>query len=283
MNRTTLWIGLALASLGATLAAPSTRTFSLEKPFAANLPLRANGRETVYLHLAPGAQQLEVRVRGHTQRVDALVPNPDEIPHGGEVLTGDWNFDGYTDIAVPTDSGYGGVNYFYDLYTFVPSKSRFVPLEFPGGDQLCNPELRAQTRTIETDCKSGPKYESQDFRFIKGRPYTYRSAEMVILNDFDSDQYLVYAVSTFNPTGKLVRSSISDDPHREEAPLRYVPVPRADLYDAPREDARTDRYIVRGDAVRILEVLETDSGQWLKIAYRSRKLGRILKWVSFAH
>ncbi len=279
MNLKPVWIALAL--MGATLAAPSPRAFSLEKPFAANVPLTTKGREQIYLHLAPSAKQLEVRVRGHTQRMDVLSPEPGgfDAPRA-PVLAEDWNFDGFTDIAVPTQSGYGGVNYFYDLYVFQPSKSRFAPVEFPNGGQLCNPRLGTQTRTVETDCKDGPKWYAQDFRFNRGRSYTYRSADMFLLNGFDADQFLVYAVSVFNANGKLLRSSISDDPHLEHPPLRYVPDARADLYDAPRADAKTARYIVRGDAIRILDALETDhSGQWLKIAYQSRKLGRIIQWV----
>ncbi len=280
MNFKPVWIVFAL--IGATLAAPSPRSFSLEKPFTASAPLTAHGRETVYLHLAPGAKQLEVRVRGRTQRMDAFVPEPDwMVGPGVSVLVADWNFDGFADLAVPVTDGYGGVNYFYDLYVFAPSRSRFEVMSFPNGGQLCNPELRTDTRTIETDCKSGPKWYAEDFRFSRGRPYTYRSAEMVLLDGFASDQFLVYAISTFNPNKKLVRSSISDDPHLERAPLRYIPDARATLYDAPRQDAATRNYIVRGDAIRILDVLETDSGQWLKIAYQSRKLGRIIKWVSF--
>ena len=277
MNRKTIWIALGIATLGLTLAAPTPRAFSLEKPFAASVPLTANGRETVYLHLAPDAKRLEVRARGQTQSLELTTMEDTER---GSVLVDDFNFDGYADIAIPDGIGYGGVNYFYVLYAFQPQTNQFAALDFPGGSELCNPELRAATRTIETDCKSGPKYDFTDYRFLNGKPYTYRSAEMVILDGFNTDQYLVYNVSVFNPNGKRSRSSISDDPRREEAPLRYIPVDRAYLYDDPREDAKTSRYIIRNDAVRILEVRDVDGQQWLRIAYQSRTLGRIIKWIS---
>ncbi len=274
MNFKPVWMMFAL--IGATLAAPSPRSFSLEKPFTANINLTS--RETVRLRLDLDKKQLEVRVRGETQRLGITTIDDTER---GSVLVNDFNFDGFADIAIPDGIGYGGVNYFYVLYTFRPSSHRFERLEFPGDTELCNPELRAQTRTIETDCKSGPKYEFADYRFAHGHPYLYRSAEMVILDGFDTDQYLVYAVRVFAPNGQRLQSSISDDPRLETAPLRYVPVDRAYLYDSPREDARTDRYIVRNDAVRVLDVRDVDGQQWLRIAYQSRKLGRIIKWVSF--
>jgi hypothetical protein len=278
MNHKPVWIALAGISLGITVAAPAPSSFSLEKPFTANINLTK--RETAQLHLDLDKKQLEVRVRGKTQRLEITTMDDTER---GSVLVNDFNFDGYADIAIPDGIGYGGVNYFYVLYTFQPSSNHFVPVNFPGdsGGTLCNPELRVATRTIETDCKNGPRYDYTDYRFLNGKPYIYRSAAMVILDAFDTDHYLVYAVSVFNTNGKPLRSSISDDPRLETAPLRYVPVDRAYLYTIPREDARTDRYIVRNDAVRVLDVRDLDGQQWLRIAYQSRTLGRIIRWVSF--
>ena len=265
---------IAITALSIGIAAPTS--FSLEGPFTATVPLNAQRSERVNLRFAPNATQLEVRVRGRVQRLE-LTKLGDNTK--GDVLVSDFNFDGWADIAVPSGIGYGGVNYFYNLYTFQPSGSRFAPLEFPNDTGLCNPVLRATTRTIETDCKNGPRYYYTDFRFTGGKPYIYRSAEMVLLNAFGSDQYLVYRIDTFNPSAQLLRSKISDDPHRETAPLRYLPMTRAWLYTTPKASAITASYIVRNDPIRILEVLDGEAGQWVKIAYQSRTLGRIVRWI----
>ena len=268
---------IAVTAVAVGIAAPTPPAlFSLEQPFAVHVPLTARGSERVYIRFAPNTTQLEVRVRGHVQRLE-LATLGDSTK--GDVLVSDFNFDDWTDIAVPSGIGYGGVNYFYNLYTFQTSKSKFVPLEFPGEAGLCNPVIRVATRTIETDCKSGPKNYATDFRFARGKPYIYRSGEMVLLNAFDENNYLVYAVTTFNSSGKSLRSSISDDPHSQVAPLRYLPVSKAMLYSAPRENAITASYIVRSDAIRILSVFDGEAGQWLRIAYQSRKLGRIVRWI----
>ena len=268
---------IAVTAMAVGIAAPTPPAlFSLEQPFAVHVPLTARGSERVYVRFAPSTTQLEVRVRGHVERLE-LATLGDSTK--GYVVVSDFNFDGWTDIAVPNSIGYGGVNYFYDLYTFQTSKSKFVPLEFPGEAGLCNPVIGRATRTLETSCKSGPRYYYTDYRFARDKPYVHRSAEMVVLNAFDSDQYLVYAVTTFNSSGKSLRSSISDDPHSEVAPLRYLPVPKAMLYSAPRASAITRNYIVRNDAIRILSVFDGEAGQWLRIAYQSRKLGRIVRWI----
>ena len=268
---------MIVTALVAAVAAPTPPAlFSLEQPFAGTVPLTARGSERVDLRFAPNTTQLEVKVRGKVQQLE-LTTLGDNMK--GYVSVSDFNFDGWADIAVPSGVGYSGVNYFYNLYTFQPSQSRFVLLEFPGDAGLCNPIIQIATRTIETNCKSVPRYYATDYRFARGKPYIYRSAEMVVLNVFNSDQYLVYAVSTFDSSGKLLRSSISDDPHREVAPLRYLPVPKAVLYSAPRANAITVNYIVRGDAIRILSVFDGEAGQWVKIAYQSRKLGRIVRWI----
>jgi hypothetical protein len=269
-------LALALALAGWTVGFAAPKAFSLEQPFAATVPLQSWGTQRVAVRFAANATHLEVRVRNHVQRLE-LTTLDDTMK--GAVLVGDFNFDGWADIAVPDGIGYGGVNYFYVLYAFQPSQSRFVRLEFPGEAGLCNPVLRTATRTIETDCKSGPKYNFTDYRFARGKPYIYHSAEMVVLNGFDSDQYLIYSVSTFNLNGSRLSSSISDEPRRQVAPLRYLPIPKAPLYSAPRASAITANSIVRGDAIRILNVIDGADGQWLKIAYQSRKLGRIVRWI----
>ncbi len=258
-----------------TIGSAAPTSFSLEGPFAAQVPLSTRGTERVFIRFNPSSPQLEVRVRGQTQRL-GLTTLEDTMK--GDVLVSDFNFDGYADIAVPSGIGYGGVNYFYDLYTFQTSQSKFVPLRFPSDTGLCNPVIRPATRTIEMDCKSGPWYYSTDYRFSRGKPYIYRTGEMVLLNAFDENA-LVYAVSIYNPSGLALRSSISDDPHREVAPLRYLPLPKAMLYSAPRASAITASYIVRGDAIRILGLYSGEAGQWLKIAYQSRELGRIIRWI----
>ncbi len=269
-------LAAAIAALTVGVAAPvAPSSFSLERPFTATVPLMLRGSERVYVRFAPNATRLEVRVRGRTQRLE-LTTLGDTIK--GALLVDDFNFDGWADIAVPNGIGYGGVNYFYELYAFQPSKSKFMRLEFLSDAGLCNPVIRTATRTIEMDCKSGPRYYATDYRFSRGKPYVYRTGEMVLLNAFTGSD-LVYAVSIYNSSGIALRSSISDDPHREVAPLRYLPVAKAALYSAPRASAITTSYIVRGDAIRILDFYSGEAGQWLKIAYQSRTLGRIVRWI----
>ena len=70
---------------------------------------------------------------------------------------------------------------------------------------------------------------------------------------------------------------LSDDMHAVVPIVRALPVDRADLFDAPRQDARSKRYIVKGDRVRVLEVLP---GGWCKIEYQSRTAGRLVKWIN---
>jgi hypothetical protein len=93
----------------------------------------------------------------------------------------DINFDGYLDVGLLTSVGYGGVNRFYDFYTFNSSTYRLEKMEefevgmIPGS--LVNPSLDVEKQIITTGGKSGPDWVRADFFFRDG---TYLSeAEMV--------------------------------------------------------------------------------------------------------
>jgi hypothetical protein len=263
-------------------AAVEPRGFSLQKPLDVTVVLFKTERIRLRVH----DRKLEVtgkNLKGSFALDD--VPEPSATGSGVSwiVLVDDFNFDGFTDLAIPTGDGYGGVNYFYDLYAYQPAQRRFQRLEIkndPSGDFLCNPRLEVFTRTIWTDCKSGPKWFGSDYRFLHGKPYLWRSAEMMLLDSFPEDSFLYYALEYRNAAGGVTREAMGETPHAEDPVIRYLPIPKAYLYTAPANASRTNNYIIRNDAMRILEVRESDAGQWLKIAYQSQKLGRIVRWIN---
>ena len=78
----------------------------------------------------------------------------------------DINFDRYKDVAIATNTGYAGVNFFYDYYVFNPSTRQFEKLL----SNICNPNFRSLEKTISSSCKSGPSYESTIYTF-NGKTY----------------------------------------------------------------------------------------------------------------
>jgi hypothetical protein len=254
------------------------RHYPLEKAFNISMPLSSASRQVLKLKFDGKNPKLEISLNNKTQSLTL-----DSLSFGseiaGSILLDDFNFDGFTDIGIPTGIGYGGVNYFYDFYIYDRSSQRFKSLLSPDPDSggWCNPQLEQKSKTIFTSCKSGPQWYSQNYRFYRAKPYVYQSGEMVILEGFP-DNDLLWRETTFNPNKQVIRSKIFNY-GTTKAPVLRIPQTKIFLYNAPRDTAVTNSYIIKNDLISILEVKETDSGQWLKIAYHSQKIGWIKRWI----
>ena len=262
--------------VGIVWAAP--QEYPVDQGFNLTVPLRSGSSQRAQISLTRGASEVIVRVGNRTQRLKVGTVAEDFQPRGS-VMIADVNFDGWLDVLTPASTGYGGVNYFFDVYTFNPRASRFELLEFPGdgGPQPCNPEPRPKERVLLTNCKSGPAYYTTDYKFLTGKPYVYRTSEMFPFAGFKSDD-LLYKVRVFDTRGRQTRTLWTDDPAIEQPAVRVVTRARLFLHDRPDQASQTHMFIVRGDRVEILDVLEANI-LWVKVAYQSRKLGRLVRWV----
>lgn len=266
----TALLGLALAQ--------KPLEYPVSKPFGASLPLRAGAKERAQLSLAGGSSELRVYLSNRTQSITVGTLNDGFEPQGA-VLVADFNFDGWLDLAVPMAVGYGGVNYFYEIYFFDPRARSFELLGVPGeyDGQFCNPKISRAEKALLTECKSGPAYSYADYRFAGGKPYVYRFSAMFPLGGFKKDD-VVFATKLYDSKGRLVRALWNDDPRDNRAARRAVAQKRLYLYPAPDPKAKPNGYVVRGDKVEILGVNESDYS-WVQIAYQSRAVGRIVRWV----
>jgi GW (Gly-Tryp) dipeptide domain len=252
--------------------------YSLEKAFNITMPLSSASRQVLKLKFDGKNPKLEIKLGNKKQflEFDSLMLEADLH---GSLLVDDFNFDGSTDLGIPTGIGYGGVNYFYDFYIFDRSSQTFKYMPSPE-PELCgwsNPQLEQKSKTIFTSCKSGPQWFSQNFRFYRSKPYVYQSGEMVILEGFP-DNDLLWRETTFKPDQQVIGSKIFNY-GTTKIPVLRIPQSKVFLYNVPQDTAITTNYIVKNDLITILEVKDTDSGQWLKIAYYSRRLGWIKRWI----
>ncbi len=254
--------------------------YSLEKAFSLNVRLSSTSRQMLHLKFDGKTPKLEVQLNNKTQSFE-FDSSMIEAESYGSILVDDFNFDGYVDFGVPTGTGYGGVNYFYDFYTFDHFSQTFKPMLNPDGNEWCNPQLESKIKTIFTSCKSGPMWFGANYRFYRAQPYLYQSGEMEFLEGFGDDKNndsLLWKVVTYNHK-KQVLSSRCYEYETMQIPVRRIPQAKVFLYSQPLEGAISKNYIVKNDLISILELRDTDSGQWLKIAYHSRKLGWIKRWI----
>lgn len=273
---------LASCLLFQSFAQREPNSYSLEKAFNVRMPISRSSRQVVSLKFDGKTPKLEVNIGSKKQSLSFDSFTPEEQPLS-RVLVDDFNFDGFIDIGIPTGIGYGGVNYFYDFFTFERSSRTFKNMDTPdpntGG--WCNPQLETKTKTIFTSCKSGPKWYGENFRFYRAKPYLYQSGEMVILNGFPDDKNLsnlIWHETTFNHNKRIIRSRFYDY-GTTKAPIRRIVQAKVFLYTAPTDNAITKNYIIKNDLISILEVMDTDNGQWLKIAFQSQKFGQITRWI----
>jgi hypothetical protein len=274
-----LGIGLGLAS------SEAKYSFRLDQNIKTSVPLSSRGG-TMALQSSTKTKSLTVQIGATLQRF-ALPTLEDAVagsPAVGDLLVEDFDFDGFFDVGIPSSIGYGGVNVFYDIQRYNPAKKRLELLQAKNFE-VSNPSFDFKNKILSSSARSGPAWYGTSFKFVAGKPYLYSSDTPVVLLGFAQSEGLIYQTSTFSPTGRVLNTELLEENSQgKTVPVfRAVPTARADLYSAPRDNAKTGRYIVRGDMVRILEVQKpgilTDEVQWVRVAYLSKKLGRIVAWL----
>jgi hypothetical protein len=281
-----IWFGaLALLGLGLGLAQEAKYSYYLGKDFKATVPLSSRGGNMV-LQASTTKKTLTVQI-GATLQNFPLPTLEDEVagsPALGEVLVDDFDFDGFNDIGIPSGIGYGGVNVFYTIQRYNPKVRRLELLQAKNFE-VSNPSFDRKNKILSSSARSGPAWYSTQFKFVGGKPYLYSSDTPVVLLGFAESEGLIYQTTTFSPSGRVLTTVLSEENGKGQtvSVFRAISTARADLYSAPSDNAKTGRYIIRGDMVRILEVQKPgifpDEVQWVKVAYQSRKLGRIVAWL----
>jgi hypothetical protein len=255
---------------------------------AARIPL--GQAVAVTLTMGPGhtcrlsAKQNEPKLTAVCTKQTQTLPIPileGEPPHEypGQILAADFDFDGYLDLMIPTATGYGGVNWFYDFYHYNPATRAFEPNDDTEGD-FCNPEPVPAEKLLKVPCKDGPAWYDNAYKFANGKPYLYRSTELVHLNGFDGDDALVYRITMQDAARKPVKSAVAEVVSESKTVRRKLPFEKAFLHRAPSTIARTESYLVKGDLVELLEVKLDEEQQWLRILYRGAKGVPLDRWIA---
>ncbi len=226
---------------------------------------------------------------GRQQRLDGVA----DADGGGRLSQLDVDFDGRPELVAR--AAVGQVNEAVAVYRFDPQQGRFAPLPLPAGSNaqcggLMGLDVDTANRTVSSSCRSGPMWYVDLYRYHDGRLYLYRAERTLMLGDAleatifvkqtaESGPMAVW--STYDPTGKVVETAISDGlvTPRNDRPLlafsgQVVPA-RLPLYARPGDTA-TRRYLVREDRVELLD--EQDG--WVKVRYANPTRGDILGWVN---
>jgi hypothetical protein len=163
------WI---VAFLVSTLGLP---VFSAQKLRDAKFPLTFTPEKSlqVTIKLAEGVAVAHLP-SGKQQKLSAY-DSADVGVEAAPLLTGDFNFDGYQDIAVLEGNGYGGVNLFYRVWLWQHEQKIFR--EFT--TSFSNPVLNSQGRMLISGQRSGPRWQQTVFAANTGKLVPYAEAEML--------------------------------------------------------------------------------------------------------
>lgn len=177
----------------------------------------------------------------------------------------DFNFDEFADVAIAEDQGYMGVNWFYNIYFFNPKTKKFdKKIENMGTEGEI--KIDKNQKEISGYSKSGQSIAGIFYRFQNGKPYVYLES--------DEPQGSGLVAKTYkNSTGKIIKNIITD--YNNNPVTAKVLLPKASLYDSPREESKTTTYLIKGDQVTLLDMAE--SWQWLLVEYDGVK--KSIKWV----
>jgi GW (Gly-Tryp) dipeptide domain len=254
------------------------RAIDLSQPRPASVLLSKKYRTEFKLLLSPDKTKLEVRFGSTRQAFKINTRLLRELPDNARlVVARDFNFDGLTDFAVAQD--FNASLYFDDIYVFNPASHGFKLMPAPDRvtDGLwCNPEPDWKNKLILTDCSHG---RSRDYRVWNSKPFLYRSNETVALAGFPLPETSVVLVKIFTRSGKLKQSFLTTQYRSTKPVMRHIPVARVELYRKPLEPSKTSGFLVKGDWVQVLAIVENQSGQWLRIKYYSQRLGWITRWT----
>jgi len=166
------------------------------------------------------------------------------------VVFGDYNFDGYTDIAILAGVGYGGLNACRQYYFYDAKKNDFIPYSY----LICNLESNRISKLLHGSMKSSATYyHSYHMIGEDGMPYKIIDAESTIGEDKMLTHYQVTELHTKK---------------------KYL------LYLAPKEKS-LDISVLPTMRLRVLDVFTATSKEaWVNILVR--ECPDIKGWVPFS-
>lgn len=156
----------------------------------------------------------------------------------------DFNFDGIDDFVIKSGIGYGGVNFFYDLY--IAQNNHYVKQNIA----VSNYELYPQRKTLLIEYKSGSRhftelYVSNNKADLK-HYVTYENYEEEIC-------YIEKINSKHANVNKILYCTPLLEKHKEEKVFAKVKSKKARLYDNDYVEKSIALYLIKGDRVELID------------------------------
>jgi len=174
-------------------------------------------------------------------------------PYVKNVIFVDYNFDGYVDFGVLRGTGYMGVNEYRDYYFYNPNTKQYniqIKIE-------CNLDVYSKENKI---LKSWEK-SSQSF-----------GSKIYMVNKFGDIFLALSAIGKWSANEEEGMIYTYDSNAKVNANRAYY-------YDKPK-GKKSKIYLVKGDHVKVLDLIKDNKKMWTKVAYKG-KHKTYRGWVKF--
>ncbi len=138
-------------------------------------------------------------------------------PAVDELVFGDFNFDGTTDVGVLEGVGYNGVNLFYRIYLYEKILGKLVQFK----TTVSNPAVHTAQKLLISAQRSGPRWYQTIYRSEEGTLVRVYEAEML-------NHPTLWGVSEYDAKDNLVGQRVLDaealerNPATKKAPVRRL-------------------------------------------------------------
>ncbi len=197
-------------------------------------------------------KKLKIKLQNFPKLDDGMM----EILHADIFIFDDFNFDGYSDIAVLSGGGYAGVNIFRNYY-FYNRKEKTYEILLWG---ISNLKIDKKSKELYSVTKtSGNLFTYRYFKIKNGKPYLYLKEE----NNLNIG---IELITEYNSRGKKIKSYY--DPSYTD-----IKTNKAYFYDKPN-GKKLKSYLIKDDRVKILKIEE----DWIKVEYKAKRK-TFRKWI----
>jgi hypothetical protein len=194
------------------------------------------------------------------------------------ILQADFNYDGYGDFAIHSGSGYAGAISGYQIYLWDAVQGRFNAYK----EIVGNPVLVPSRKALLDGSRDGPRSYTSELRPQNGKLYEAVLRQEAVADGIDY-------VTFYDPSGEILAARVVEsptDPTQDLAarpPARVrIKVDKTWLHDAPNAAGKTRMYLIKGDAVTLLDYKPKEDEPmggygWFLARFVGKKI--IEKWI----
>jgi len=195
-----------------------------------------------------------------------LINNYYSIPdYARDIWVGDFNFDGFEDIAITSHVNRSTNEPAYALFTWEQSLNQLIPILFDR--PIYNFEYQIKDKLIKSSYQHYQFWTEDSYRFVRKQAYLFQRTQLIISNLWHTVQY--------TPQGYVFQRGISIDgelSHNQAIIKRSIISTLASIYTRPSPNAHIAYTLTRGDEVSMIDFKQdANHFNWVRVEFKVNK------------